>query len=204
MPPKRKQREDDIALDSGPEVIVVPRPTTTVPIQVQLLENIERFRAQRDKDRENIASSFNKYVAETKQAIANHYASKAETRALLIRYAKALEQRAAIERSIETLLLKTREDAEDLVLVLEAVQIGNRRRLDDASGSFASLVPKSTASAPTVTPCNTTDKRILDVGGEAWGNTREKEGHARDDTCAKDAKHQNEEWEDNRFDEISW
>ncbi|KAI0910768.1 hypothetical protein F4823DRAFT_588783 [Ustulina deusta] len=203
MPPKRKQRQDDIVSGSEPEIVM--ERGLDVAASAKLLEKIEIFKAQRDEDRKDIAAGFDEHVAKTKEAIANHYASQAgkrstEARALLTRYAKALEQRASIERSIEELLSKSREDTEDLLVVLEAAQIGRHRKVSNANGSFAFLVPKGTTSALTMTPSSTMDKRTFDMLSEARDNGRQKEGRA-----SGDAKHKNEErGKENVFGEILW
>ncbi|KAI0427380.1 hypothetical protein F5Y09DRAFT_316288 [Xylaria sp. FL1042] len=203
MPPKRKQREDNTALDSEPEIVVVHDPPA------QLLRKVEKFKHERDEDRDKIITTFNEYITEKKEEIAIHYASKiqkrsTEAKALLTRFAKALEQRASIERSIEELLSQSCEDTEDLVVILEAIQVGRHRKLDEIRGSFASLVPKLTASTPTMTPCSILDKRAFEVLGEALGNRRE-EGHSKEDSYAGDAKHRNEErGNGNPFDEFVW
>ncbi|KAI3343218.1 hypothetical protein F4824DRAFT_495003 [Ustulina deusta] len=203
MPPKRKQRQDDIVSGSEPEIVM--ERGLDVAASAKLLEKIEIFKAQRDEDRKDIAAGFDEHVAKTKEAIANHYASQAGKRALLTRYAKALEQRASIERSIEELLSKSREDTEDLLVVLEAAQIGRHRKVSNANGSFAFLVPKGTTSALTMTPSSTMDKRTFDMLSEARDNGRQKEGRAHDGNYAGDAKHKNEErGKENVFGEILW
>ncbi|KAI1356755.1 hypothetical protein F5Y01DRAFT_309298 [Xylaria sp. FL0043] len=204
MPPKRKQRGDDTAFDSESEIVVVHDDPAL------LLQKVEKFKRERDEGRKKITASFNKYLEEKKEEIVNRYTSKAqkrstEAKALLSSFARALEQRASIERSIAKLVAQSQEDTEDLVIVLEAVQVGRRRKLEESRGSFASLVPKSTTSAPTMTPPSSVlDKRAFEVLGEALGNGRE-EGHAEENIHNGDAKHRHEErGKRNAFDEFLW
>jgi hypothetical protein len=119
----------------------------------------------------------------------------AEAKDLLARYAEALEQRAAIEKSIEEVVSNAREDLKELTIVLEAAYSGRHEQVRAAVGSFASIAPVRTKGAITANP-----SIALDEGVE-----RQKRPLAGDPAYATDVAGQYEkEYGENFMDHISW
>ena len=92
------------------------------------------------------------------------------------------------------------------MVVLEALYVERQQRISDATGSFASLVPKrAPPTNPIMTPPSAMDKRTFDLltGGQ---NFRGEEGHAHNGSpTTKDAKPQRK-WQRKAdfFDDIAW
>ncbi|KAK5630003.1 hypothetical protein RRF57_005718 [Xylaria bambusicola] len=204
---ERKQKEVEDISDSEPYTEAEPETEKERENTVKLIQKIETLANKRNARRKAIKAEFDKYVDEMKEAIEKHHASKAEKRsneikALLTRRAQALEKRAAIERDIAKLLLDTRENTEDLMIVLEAVHVGGCQKFNDAKGSFANLVTKSVAPAP-ATPPSAMKKRLYDILGEAKIEKGEKDVHG--DNLVKDAEHQDtHQSKEGFFESITW
>ncbi|KAF2963540.1 hypothetical protein GQX73_g10032 [Xylaria multiplex] len=194
MPPKRKPRNDMASDTEESDVVELRRPaTSTLP---GVMKNIEKLKAKRDRGRKDVAAKFDAYVAEKKNAIAEHYASEAEKRvaeatALLTRYAEVVARRASIERSIEKLVSDSANDAEDLKVILQAVYDGRSGQWRKAAGSFASITPKGAASASTMNPHHGAGKyNPFDTNGRAQLNGHDEQENDHD---GGDAKHEGEE-----------
>ncbi|KAI0523785.1 hypothetical protein F5B22DRAFT_659524 [Xylaria bambusicola] len=212
MPPKRKQKEVEDISDSEPYTEAEPEIEIGREDTVKLIQRIETLANKRNTRRKAIKAEFDKYIDEMKEAIEKHHASKAEKRsneikALLTRRAQALEKRAAIERDIAKLIQETRENTEDLMVVLEAAYEGGCQKANDATGSFASLVTTKTAApvpAP-ITPPSPMKTRLYDILGEAKIDRGEKGGHGQSDDPAKDAEHQDKRLSKaDFFENIAW
>ncbi|KAI0107612.1 hypothetical protein GGR51DRAFT_559418 [Nemania sp. FL0031] len=214
MPPKRKPLSLEISSDSDSDVVVLQRPTATTVLP-EVMRNIETLKAKREAGRKKISASFDAYITRRMKEIEDYYSSEtqkrwvdltmrhvpssayktswlaSEAKALLTRYAEALEQRAAIEKSIEDLALDARDELQQLMTVLEAAYTGRQRQFKAAVGSFASLEPVMLKSpAP--------DKGAVDIQGEDQADEAGK-SHARE------TKRQNEDQgREYIFDRILW
>ncbi|KAJ8124080.1 hypothetical protein ONZ43_g116 [Nemania bipapillata] len=155
------------------------------------------LRTRRDGGRKKINAGYDAYISAKKKEIGEQYAAETkkrstEAKALLTRYVEALEQRASIEKSIEELVVKAREDLEDLAIILEATYSGRQQQCAAAVGSFDSIedAPAKDAAVGKDT--------IFDIQAETQEDTAEK-------NCAADSTPQNEEQgQDDIFGQISW
>ncbi|KAJ2997690.1 hypothetical protein NUW58_g574 [Xylaria curta] len=169
----------------------------------------ENLKAKRDGGRQDIVADFNAHVAGKKKAIERHYNLEAtkratETKGILVRYTRAIERRASIEKSIEEVVSNMHKDLEDFKKILEAAYTGRREQSHAAAGSFA-FVTKGTTSASPTNRRRAMGRGAVDAQDDPWIRRARKEGHARGDpTYARDTKHQNQGRGESIFDEISW
>ncbi|KAI0447325.1 hypothetical protein F4803DRAFT_499163 [Xylaria telfairii] len=154
----------------------------------------EVLKIRRKGVRNNIATGFNTYATEKENEIGDHYASEArkksaELKDLLTRYAQALEKRASIEKSIEDIVSSTREDLNELNVILTAAYSGRQQQSHTAAGSVRSIVPMPAKNTTSTSPTN--------IRNNAHANGGEKEGYP----CNRDHSYAGKE---NVFDPISW
>ncbi|KAI3323367.1 hypothetical protein HD806DRAFT_496390 [Xylariaceae sp. AK1471] len=198
MPPKRRLNMGSGSEESNMESKRRSNVTALIP---EAMQNIEKLKAKRDRDRREISKSFDAHIAGEKKGIENHYASKAkqksaEAKDLLARYAEALEQRASIEKSIEEVVLNAREDLKELTIMLEAAYSGRYEQTRAAVGLFASVAPVTAKGVATA-----------NIPGSATDKSAGKEGRtlAGDSVYARDSAGQYEkERPENFLDQISW
>ncbi|KAJ8133501.1 hypothetical protein O1611_g123 [Lasiodiplodia mahajangana] len=196
MAPKRKPVSLEISSDSDSDVVVRQPPTATTALP-EVMRNIEMLKAKREAGRKKISAGFDAYIAGKKNEVEAHYTSKtkkrtSEVKELLTRYAEALEQRAAIEKSIEELVLDARDELQQLMIVLEAAYTGRQGQLKAATGSFASLLEPVMVKtpAPDKDDANMQDEGRADKAGRNY---------------AGDSKYQKEnQGREDIFDRISW
>ncbi|KAI8954814.1 hypothetical protein F4801DRAFT_531705 [Xylaria longipes] len=199
MPPKRKHQVT-VSSDSESDMVSLRRPKETA-ILPTIMRNIEMLKVKREDNRKGITAKFDAYISKKKKEIEDHYASEAkkksaELKDLLTRYAHALEQRASIEKSIEDIVLNTRQGLNELSVVLEAAYSGRQQQTHAAAGSFSSIAPvpaKSTVSANPTNPLATT----TNIRNRAQADKGEKEGGGRNGDLAYAGK-------ENVFDQILW
>ncbi|GAP83367.2 hypothetical protein SAMD00023353_0202820 [Rosellinia necatrix] len=217
MPPKRKQR-DEIASDSGsePDKVSLRRPTAATLLP-EVLQNIDMLKAKRDRGRKDITAELNTYVTRMKKRIGDRFVEEAkqrsaEAKALLNRYIDALERRAAIEKSIEDIVLNTHEDLKGLSIVFEAAYSGRQQQSKAAVGSFAPIDPidpvpaKELTSAPTADSPDATGKGVSDMRDPVQSNKDGKDERAGDNNSTHDKEdgHQIGERPEDIFGQISW
>ncbi|KAI0404901.1 hypothetical protein F4802DRAFT_216064 [Xylaria palmicola] len=212
MPPKRKRRED-ISSDSEPNASSLRRPSA-MSLLPDVMRNIEALKERRNKDRKKIAAELQTHVAGKKKSIRDHYVSEtkkrsAETKDLLLRYCQALEQQVSIEKSIEEIVVTSREDLKELEIVLEAAYTGRQQQSRTPIGSFASSSAPGPAAKRVVPAahsdfCGATDKDSVEIRNGAWVGRDGKDGRARDGNPAP-GNHQDEGQVKKKFlDELSW
>ncbi|KAI1824472.1 hypothetical protein F4861DRAFT_255095 [Xylaria intraflava] len=211
MPPKRK-RNDYTVSESESDDVSLHRPTA-MTLLPQVMQNIERLKARRDRFRKNITEQFDAFAAGKKKSIEAHYASKTEQRSseardLLTRYAEALKQRAAIEKSIEEIVLNAREDLRELTVVLEAAYSGRHQQ---ANAAISSFTPTTLASAEDAAPATIMDpgaaaeKNVLEMCSESRSDKDAKETRADDPDCARETEHlYRKRPKESIFDRILW
>ncbi|KAI0547468.1 hypothetical protein F4679DRAFT_365218 [Xylaria curta] len=198
MPPKRKHQVT-ISSDSGSDIVSRRRPKETALLPA-IMRNIEILKAMRDKSRKNITAKFDAYTSKMKKQIDDCHASEAKEKStkfkdLLNRYIQAVEKQASIEKSIEHVVLQTRDHLNELNMVLGAAYSGRQQISHAAAGSFSSIVhapTKSTASANPTIPRVATN---MQNKGQADGG--EKEGRARKGDPDYAGK-------ENVFDQFTW
>ncbi|KAI1739271.1 hypothetical protein F4680DRAFT_141367 [Xylaria scruposa] len=198
MPPKRKHQVT-IGSDSGSDIASLRRPKETAVLPA-IMRNIEMLKARRDKSRKEITAKFDAYISKKKKEIEDCHASKANKRStelkdLLSHYIQALEKQASIEKSIEDIVLQTRDHLNELNMVLDAAYSGRQQRSHAAAGSFSSIVPAPTKSTA---PANPTVPRVAtNMQNEGQADGGEKEGRIR----KGDPNYAGKE---NVFDQFTW
>ncbi|KAI1756593.1 hypothetical protein F4782DRAFT_273237 [Xylaria castorea] len=198
MPSKRKHQVT-ISSDSESDIVSLRRPKETTVLPA-IMRNIEMLKAKRDDSRKDITAKFNTYTSRKKKEIEDYHASKArkksaERKDLLTRYIQALEQRASIEKSIEDIVLQTRDYLNELNLVLNAAYSGRQQKLHAATGSFSSIAPAP--EKPTASANPTNSRAATNMQNKARVDRGEKEGRA----CNGDHAYVGKE---NVFDQITW
>ncbi|KAI1192303.1 hypothetical protein F5X97DRAFT_341172 [Nemania serpens] len=210
MPPKRKQSDDILSGSESDIVLVSPRRPAATTLLPEVMQNIERLKTKRGNGRKKIAAGFKAYIDGMKNEIEDHYTTEdkkrsTEVKTLLTRYAEALEKRASIEKSIEEIVLNSREDLRELTIVLEAAYSGRQQQSTAAAGSFASIgsVPAKTSTTHLQSP---TDNGTVDMQSKAWSNKAGKENRTPDGNpaYARGSKPWNEQRGGSVFDQFSW
>ncbi|KAI8635397.1 hypothetical protein F5Y19DRAFT_10547 [Xylariaceae sp. FL1651] len=235
MPRKRRLADDE---DSESDIEPQRRSTTTALIP-RAMHNIQNLKAKRDKVRRDIAKEFDTYLTKKKKDVEHHYAAEAEHRTaqiadLLNKYTAALDQRVAIEKSINGLVDEAREDLKELTMFIGAAYSGRQESAAKAVSSltFTTSIPaKDSAHAATTGSGKVTDAgaqlrqnetrqsngRVedrsftLDIplgrdhGSEEVGRDSKGERGADDATYGRESKHDSKKGGgDNIFNQISW
>ncbi|KAI1176843.1 hypothetical protein F4777DRAFT_235341 [Nemania sp. FL0916] len=211
MPPKRKPKQDSVSNSDESDVVSPPRPTATTVLP-EVMRNIELLKMKRDRDRKKIAAGFDAYITGLKNEIADRYDSEAKkretgTKALLKRYVEALEKRASIEKSIESIVLDSGEDLKGLAIILEAAYSGRQKQFAAAKGSFASIEPAQTTSVGASAHLGATTQSSSVAQGDPWLSKGEKADYAHNNRSedVRNTKHgDRERGRDDVFAQILW